>query len=471
MVEIDVDRLLGMPTSEAIGEMLVQPESQWFERKSGRIRPRDLAVPLVAMANAEGGTVAVGLSEGAADPVSPERANELRQAASDFTEPVVRVRTVELPVPESGEGRVVLLITVAPGSRVHQTTAGDCYLRVGDESRKLGFVERQELEYDRGNSSFDGSGVDAVPADLDPAQVGVYQELIGSSSPERALAARDLVAERGRVTVAAWLLFAERPQRLFPSAHVRVLQYADVERGVGASMSLLDERDVRCEGSIPRQIDEAARIVDGWMPKVRALAASGRFEPRQIVPREAWLEGLVNAVLHRSYSMAGDHIRVEIFPDRVEISNPGRFPGHADPNEPKTLIRSARNPRIARVCADLGSARELGEGVIRIFQAMRSAGLAPPVYQQFSTAVRLVLSAARAVPDETVVTLGSGARKVLDLMRSAGAPLRTGDVETLAGIARPTALRHLRALRDAGLIRWEGESARDPQARWRLASG
>lgn len=469
MNDPDVDLLLEKPAGEAVAELLSRPESQWFERKSGRISPRDLATPLVAMANAEGGTVAVGLSQGTADGVTPQRANELRQAAADFSEPVVRTRVVDLPIPDQPDGRALLLFTVAPGSRVHQTISGDCYLRIGDESRRLGFAERQELEFDRGNSSFDGTAVDARPDDLDPDQLQTYQELIGSSSPERALSARNLLTDDRRLTVAAWLLFAAQPQQLFPSAHVRVLQYADTERGTGASMSLLDGRDIRCEGSLPQQLDEATRLIEDWIPRVRALAASGRFEPRPIIPKDAWLEGLVNAVLHRSYSLAGDHTRVELFPDRIEISNPGRFPGHADPNHPSTLVRSARNPRIARVCADLGSSRELGEGVLRIFAAMRSAGLVPPVYQQFSSAVRLVLSSARALPHETATSLSPGARKILDLMRSAHEPLRTGEVETLAGISRPTALRNLRALRNAGLITWEGESARDPQARWRIA--
>jgi len=41
------------------------------------------------------------------------------------------------------------------------------------------------------------------------------------------------------------------------------------------------------------------------------------------VPEDAWLEGVVNAAVHRSYSLAGSHIRVEIFSDRIEIQSPG----------------------------------------------------------------------------------------------------------------------------------------------------
>ena len=57
---------------------------------------------------------------------------------------------------------------------------------------------------------------------------------------------------------------------------------------------------------------------------------------------------MVNAVVHRSYPMAGDHIRVSIFPHRIEVFSPGRFPGPGDPSRPLEIARYARNPRIAR---------------------------------------------------------------------------------------------------------------------------
>ena len=66
--------------------------------------------------------------------------------------------------------------------------------------------------------------------------------------------------------------------------------------------------------------------------------------------------------------MVGDHIRVAIFPDRIEIESPGRFPGIVDPDRPLDIARYARNPRIARVCNDLGITQEKGEGILRIFE-------------------------------------------------------------------------------------------------------
>lgn len=465
MYSAEVDQALASPNGTAIAKLVNLREGQWFERKSGRIMAKDLAVPLVAFANAEGGTVVVGISSGDVDGVSASQANHLRQAAQDFTNPPVRVHTSELEDPETG--KAVMLLRVEPGEQVHETVRGECFLRIGDESRKLSFAQRQELEFDRGRAPFDGTAVDTPPSALDADQVGSYQRAIGSTTPDLMFNARSLLTHDRRLTVAGLLLFSAHPQELFPSAYVRVLKYTDLERGSGAGFTLADDGDVRCEGSIPQQILTASAVIDDLMPKRRALR-DGRFSGAPIIPRDAWLEGLVNAVVHRSYSMSGDHIRVEIFPDRVEITSPGRFPGLADPTNPLSISRHARNPRIARVCSDLGITQELGEGIRRIFAEMRQLGLTDPLYAQSAAAVRLTLSAANAVPVELRNTLPRGALNALDRLRTSGRPLGTGQVAELLDVARPTAGRYLQALQQAGLVIWEGESPKDPRATWQV---
>lgn len=463
MYASEIEQLLAEPTSAAIAQLVELPEGQWLERKSGRIAAKDLSAPLVAMANAEGGYVIVGIHDGAVDGVDPRRANELRQCAADFTVPAVRTTVTEL---RTEEGLLVLVFRVDIGNRVHETNRGDVYLRVGDESRKLGYVQRRELEYDRGATPFDGTAADATVDELDAELMRHYQQVIGAASNDQMLTARDLVDRRGAVTVAAWLLFAPRPQRLFPSSTVRVLHYANTERGVGSRMSLYEGRDIRIEGPITQQIDEAAKLIESWIPKVSALGGNGRFQPRPIIPHEVWYEGLVNAVLHRSYAMFGDHVRVEIFPNRIEVTSPGRFPGIADPSKPLSISRYARNPRIVRVCSELGIARELGEGIKRMFAQMRAAGLTEPMYTQTSSNVQLTLSAVDALPESVRASLPKGALRLLEVLRQAERPLSTGQAAELAGVARPTASRNLQLLREHGLVFWDGASLRDPRASW-----
>lgn len=250
-----------------------------------------------------------------------------------------------------------------------------------------------------------------------------------------------------------------------PEALVRVLRYRGRERGTGARQQLLD--DIRVEGPIPTQLINAREEIKRLQPARRALTSSGRFAPVPLVPEDAWLEGLVNAVVHRSYSVAGDHIRVEIFDDRIEISSPGRFPGLVDLTDPIRATRFARNPRIARVCADLHFGQELGEGIKRMFEEMRGAGLSDPAYHQTAGSVQLLLSG-EPIDRELAARLPGHARAIVTALRQAER-LSTGEIQDLLGVSRPVAQRELALLRDEGVVEWVGKSAKDPRAYWQLA--
>ena len=465
----EVDAVLGRSDSTMVQSLISMPEGQYFERKSGRVSAKDLAAPLVAMANAEGGVIVVGLHNGAMDGVSASQINNLRQASFDHTTPPVRCTVEERAVTGPAGDVVLLVVRVEPSDTLHTLTNGTAYLRVGDESRKLSVAQQQELAYDRGASSYEATPVDLNVEDLSTEQMQSYANALGWDSVDRMLKARDLLDRRGRVTVAACLLFDDRPQREFPNATIRVLRYGGVERGAGRRMTLEEGSDLRIDGSIPTQIRDAAATIEAMMPKWRRRGDAGLFEPTSRIPRDAWMEGLVNAVVHRSYSSMGDHIRVEIFPNRVEFTSPGRFPGIVDPSKPLEIDRYARNPRIARVCNDLGITREMGEGIKRMFEEMRSRGLVDPMYTQTSGAVRLVLMASDALPLDVLARLTPSARNALDVLRQAARPLGTGEVAELAGVTRMTATRALRQLQEEELVRWQGNSPRDPRATWQLA--
>ncbi len=468
-----MDRALGAPIADVGLHVLALREDQWFDRKSVRAEPKSLAQLLVAFANAEGGVVVVGLSDGVVEGVKAHahRINDYRQIAVDHTMPPVRCRVDQVGcINSSGETDTLVVIRVDPGETVHETKNGECYLRIGDESRKLGHDQRQELAFDRGQGQYDGHPAARTRVeDLDESLLRHFRQATGATGTyTQLLQARSLLSRDGQVTNAGYLLFGAHPQEMFPQAHIRVIRYLSTTRGSGSRLMVDAEHDVRLEGPIPRMIEAAARAVQDLVPKRRALAASGLFEDEPIVPRDAWLEGLVNAVIHRSYSLGGDHIRCEIFPDRIEIESPGRFPGLADPRRPLEIGRFARNPRIARVCADLRIGQELGEGIRRIFDEMRRVGLTDPVYRQTQTSVRLTLAAIPRLDPAVADRLPSRSQDVLDLLRASSVELGTGEIAEQLGMSRPTAMTRLRALQNEGLILWAGKSARDPRAVWRL---
>jgi ATP-dependent DNA helicase RecG len=454
----------------AAGRALLDlPEDQWYERKGIRDRADAIADTLIAFANAEGGVLVVGLHGGTVEGVdaAPRRVNEIRQAAIDFTVPPLTAVVSEVPCRRAdGSPDHLLAIDVPPSSQLHVNRRDECLLRIGDEDRRLGFHQRQELLYDKGQAHFDATLIKRRGIELDQRLVADLARRIGHPEPARVLNARNLVGPRGELTAAAVLLFGLEPQRHYPEAYVRVLRYRGRERGTGVRQQLLN--DVACEGPIPTLIKSAAKQVRLLQPARRALGPNGRFRREALIPEAAWLEGLVNAVVHRSYSIAGDHIRIEIFDDRIEIESPGRFPGLVDVEDPRRVARFARNPRIARVCKDLDFGQELGEGIRRIFDEMRAAGLLEPLYRQTSASVRLALSATPG-DAEQLQQMPSRSREAFELIRTVGAA-STGDVADALALTKPATLKRLYALREAGLIEWVGSSAKDPRAYWRLPS-
>lgn len=473
---LSLEQLELLPDDRKVRLLLDLSEDQWFDRKSASVDARALADRLIGFANADGGLIVIGIAnkriEGTAK-AGPAKLNELRQAAVDFSEPPVRIRVEEVPCRNvQSEADRLLLIEIEVSDQVHRNVKGEVFLRIGDENRKLGIRESQELEFDKGQSVYDGQPVPGARfSDLDPSLVSQYLRKLAQRSGSRAeevLEARGLlVTRRGRLvpTISGVLLLGARPQKFMPEATLRLLRYRGASRETGARANV--ERDTILGGTLAAQIDSALRRVRRLLPGAIRLQPTGRFEPTAVVPESAWLEAVVNAVVHRSYSLAGDHIRVEVFSDRLEVESPGRLPGLVRIENIRST-RFARNPRIARAMADLGFGRELGEGVNRMFEEMERAGFPPPLYTQGPASVRVTFLF-ESVFGRMLQVLPLGAERFVEHLSRTGR-VTTTEAMDLLGMSRPTALSWLRALADAKLVQHVGTSLKDPRGFWQPGS-
>ncbi len=468
--DADIERLRQLPAGEAIDFLVNQKEDQWLERISARTQARTLGDLMVGFANAEGGVIAAGIHDGAIEGLAASnRINDWRQAAMDFTRPAVRHSFQLLPcVNAKGEEDQIAVIEIEASQRVHETAKGETYLRIGDENRKLGLTETQGLRYDKGESTYDataveGSGLDDLDERLLDQYLGGVKASVGK---EIALKARGLAAERDgelNLTVAGLMVLGKHPQEHFPEAFMRILRYQGSSRQTGARANVLYDR--RLEGPIPAQIEAARREISGSLPTAIQLGEGGRFHRRRTIPDFAWLEAIVNAATHRSYSISGDHVRVEVFEDRLGVESPGRLPGLVRLDNIRSS-RFARNPRIARAMSDLGFGRELGEGVDRMFEEMHRVGLPDPVYEERPASVQVTLLA-DALAGRILESLPSGSERFVEFL-SRSDRVTTTQAVNLLGLSRPTVLKYLHDLRKQGLIEHVGTSLKDPRGYWRL---
>jgi ATP-dependent DNA helicase RecG len=465
------------PTVEGL---LSKREDQWFDRKSFRIDARELANSMIGFANADGGRIVVGILNGEIEGVnsSPEHLNELIQAAIDFSSPPVRHAVLFLDcVDRSGNPNRLLILDVEASEQIHRNRKHECYLRVGDENRRLGPTEERELAFDKGEAVFDSTIVKTlVRDDLDFGAITQYAQRIGASDIAAMLRSRGLYLDyphRQGVTQAGWLLFGKVPPIW---SYLRYLRYTGTVAETGTRSNVAD--DVLLEGSIPSLIEQARVLLEEKIGTVIRLTAVGRFERVPTLPTFAWLEAIVNAVTHRSYSLQGDGVRVREFDDRLEIESPGRLPGLVRVQNIRNS-RFSRNPHIARVLAEMtGYVRELNEGVRRIFEEMDRYGLRAPVYTVTEGSVRVALykqpDEARRRHDQDIAAqlallakrMGDDRLQQLLAALKAQQRMRPRQIAELLDISYPTVRSYLKRLEDVGLVRHVLKSPTDPTTSW-----
>lgn len=464
----------------SIEKLKTMTEGQFFDRKSGRLAAKDFAHQLSAFSNASGGLVVLGIEDnGDITGVMEERENEFRSAAFEYlqTPPDCKIEIVNLMLETNIPGRVLLFHIFPSANEIIKLKNGEAYLRVGDKSPRLSAEKLSALEYSKGIRSYESRVIeDATLDDLDSGLINKYMSLLDPtvSSWIDVLKGRGLIKEKDnqyRITVAAILLFGKSPTQFLPGARVRFLRYEGVEAAVGSRFNLV--KDVTIERPLDQLLTETRALLESQMREFQQLGKDGVFKRIPEYPAFAWLEGLVNAVAHRDYSLQGDYIRITMFDDRIEFSSPGRLPSIVTVDNIQNT-RFSRNPMIARVLSDFGWVRELNEGVKRIYTDMASFFLDPPLFSEPNgNTVLLVLRnniATRSVRrmESQKISYEEWWKSLNNLDRMLVYYIANIDkctprlLSELTGKSRPTITAHLKNLLDLELIVEHSTSPRDP---------
>ena len=381
-----------------IEDLLSREEGQTFDRKSIRIKPKDLAVTMIAFANADGGDLVVGITDSKKEieGVDDEQKvlNEIRRTPFDFCMPSVNAQVEMVPcVDRAGKDNHVLVFHIEPSMRVYANQADEVFLRVGDKSKKLSFDERFQLMIDKGQSCYEETVVNsALLDDIDMSLVDDYCQKIGygKSSIEFLTENHGYVVEKnGKLhpTVISLLLFGKKPQDFLPRASVRFIRYEGTEEKTGAEMNVI--KDVIFEGPVREQIDKSVAFLATQIKERTYLGADGKFVTEVEYPEFVRQEMIVNACCHRDLSIAGTDIQVKLFDDRLVVESPGNLPGLVRPDNIRHTHFS-RNPRLARYLKTYKYVKEFGEGVDRMCREMEADGLLPIKYYKSDFILRAV---------------------------------------------------------------------------------
>ncbi len=426
-------------------------------------KPEALARTVTALLNHRGGVVLVGFDDNGVLVGMSEDPSDLAHRIQDNLARAITPREVFQITPIVRDTGTGLLVEVPEGARKPYVLRGDVYVRRGDTSaaatptelsRMIQHRARVEERWER------QPAVGIAPEALDAETIGRAWEAARNrlmvpdapaSTSTQQLGALDLMAEGWPSQAALALFVTERSARRFlPQSKA---QFAEFEDETLANMA--NKRE---------ETGGALRLVDRLVEVVRArLPIAARLHPDTIhrdeetpYPLPAVREAIVNALMHRDYADAGA-VRVSLFPDRLEVWNPGRLQ-EAYLREPEARLASRpSNPDVARVFNLLGYAEAMGIGLWRIRQEMAEAGLPEPTWTNQSGGVLLTLRKT-ALPKPDASTLHP--RLIAFLSRVApGERFTTTEYRDrfASDVTARSARNDLRTLLDLGYLRQEGQ--------------
>jgi ATP-dependent DNA helicase RecG len=442
-------------TTEELLALLDQGPGQEIDFKPEKATAKQLAATLVALANADGGTVLIGVEGRSAQVAGLQdqaAARDVALQAALLCEPPL---IIPLPQLTSVEGKDLLVITVPPGLPHVYSLHGKYLVRQGDRDAPLTAARLRQLLLERAETSFEAQPAPgATTDDINWDKAGRYAALLSGAtvlSPQEALRKRGCLTADGRPTQAGLLLFGQDPQRFLPSAEIIVTRYP----GRQMSDSFLRE-DIR--DTLAEEIRRAEAFLVSNMRKGARLTGLERTEQTEY-PVEAVREAIVNAVAHRDYSIRGDEIRVSMFADRIEFYSPGRLPGHVTVDN---LLeeRFSRNEAIVQVLSDLGFIERLGYGIDRMIRLMEEHGLPAPTFQETANGFKVTLyGQQRPLVGEAVdrhrwaqLRLNERQERALEYLAQRGRITNREYQELCPGVSDETIRRDLADLVDKNLL-------------------
>ena len=324
------------------------------------------------MANADGGVLAIGVSDKTRRIEGVEgyekRLNELLRVPFDFCNPSVRVRCEYLSCTDyEGRENRILLMHIPASGQLHTNQADDCFMRMGDKSKKLTFEERMQLLYDKGERYYEDKDVyGATIDDVDMELVSEYVNVIGygKSGMEYLRENHDFVTEKDgqqKVSTACVLLFGKNPQRFFPRARTRFIRYEGTEEKVGTEMNVV--KDVTFEGTVLQQVRRTIDYLETQVREHSFLGEHGQFVTHRNYSKYAIQEMVVNSLCHRAYNIKGTEIQIKMFDDRIVFETPGDLPGLVRPDNSATPI-SLATPRLPSISKPTNTSRSLARASI-----------------------------------------------------------------------------------------------------------
>ena len=356
-----------MDIKQLIGETTDYDKKVALERK----KPKSWCKSISAFANCYGGKLVFGVA-------NDDELVGLSDAESDSEVISEAIKTHLNPIPEfklsfeEDEDKTFVIVEVMKGQQTPYYYEGDgqliAFMRIGNESVPATPSQLRDLVL-RGS----GESYDSLKSRYDFNNMSftklrsVYKQRTGNTFEDTDYESFGLVDEKGNLTNAGALLADESPVR-----HSRVFctRWNGLTKASGIVYALDDKEYT---GSLVTLLQDGMDFVRNNSKKAWRKVGDGRVEMPDY-PDRAVLEGIVNALIHRSYMEIGSEVHIDMFDDRIEIYSPGGMVSGIS-LEGKDLLKipsKRRNPILADIFSRLKYMERRGSGYKKILADYQS---------------------------------------------------------------------------------------------------
>lgn len=357
---------------------------------------REIGPTVTAFLNTGGGRILIGITEGGqVVGISPSdfTASSIEHHLSNEISPRPYISVVRRPVGNSE----VLLIYVPAGPEKPYVFQNRIYTWSGGKSRPATAEEISEMILGRPEASRRWEREPAIGVtmeDLDERQV--FETIARQRNrtisdqpflhePVKFLETLNL-GSSGEIRNSAVVLFAKNPSSLMPQTRVRIATFKTRDRTAFGDNRVL-------EGGLFDLFEKIVSFFEEHIPLISDFSADSAIRSDQrILPRFVMREAIMNALVHRDYSIVDANLMIGLHPDRIEIWNPGAFPQGLDAESlPRSHVSRPTNPDIAHVAFLRGLIEQWGTGAHRIVMESQNAGLGNPIWKEIGGGIQLTI--------------------------------------------------------------------------------
>ena len=263
-------------------------------------------------------------------------------------------------------------------------------MRVGDSDEPMTEYEVYSYEAYRKKYQDDIRVIERASVDsLNQEMLAEYMGLLKKGKPRLAAISDNEIYElmsikKGdAVTLSSVMNFSPYPQAYFPQLCITAIVVPGKEMGETGNEGERFLDNQRIEGTISEMLESAIQFVSRNMrTKTIINPQTGKREDRTDYPITAIREAILNALVHRDYSIhtEGMPIQLIMFEDRIEIRNPGGIYGRIRIDQLGKVQPDTRNPVLASELEVLKITENRYSGIPTMRKEMQSYNLPQPEF-------------------------------------------------------------------------------------------